>query len=91
MASHIINVYCKNGHLLFEKYFKEKSGFLLKCYIERIGIDHVRVSGLAIGTDVFCPECKKEGKDLRIGRIGMVHGMPAVIVNHGGIKRITTT
>ena len=91
MSGKIINVYCKFGHILFEKYFKEKSGFLLKCYIERIGIDHVHVKGLSVGTDVFCPECTKEERELRIGRIGMVHGMPAIIVNHGGIKRITTT
>lgn len=52
-----------------------KSGFLMKCYIPRIGVDKVGVSNLSIGTDVFCPECK-----LRIGRIKIVHGMPAVFI-----------
>ncbi len=90
MASRIINVYCKFGHLLFEKYRKEKPGFLMKCYIERIGIDHVGVQGLTVDQPVFCLQCKKEGRELRIGRIGMRHGMPAVVVNHGGIKGIRT-
>lgn len=62
-----------------------KSGFLMKCYIERIGKDNVGVDGLLVGTDVFCPECK-----LRIGRIKIVHGMPAVFINHGTVKRIKT-
>lgn len=41
MKSKVIDVYCKKGHLLFEKYKKVKSGFLMKCYIDEIGIDHV--------------------------------------------------
>lgn len=90
MKSKVIDVYCKKGHLLFEKYKKVKSGFLMKCYIDEIGIDHVGVSGLANETDIYCPSCKNEGEKLRIGRIAMVHGRPAVIVNHGGIKRIKT-
>ena len=86
----IINVYCKYGHLVFERYKKMKPGFLMKCYIERIGIDHVGVKGMPINEPVFCPFCKEEGRELRIGRIGMRHGMPAVVVNHGGIKGIKT-
>jgi len=57
----------------------------MKCYIPRIGKDCVGVSGLSEGTDVFCPECK-----LRVGRIKMVKGMPAVFINHGAVKRIKT-
>ena len=85
MAIKTIDVYCKNGHLLFGRYKKVKPGFLMKCYIERIGNDHVGVSGLANETDVFCPDCK-----IRVGRIGIKHGMPAVVINHGGVKRIKT-
>ena len=80
-----VDVYCKNGHLLFGRYLKTKSGFLMKCYIERIGKDLVGVTGLSDETDIFCPECK-----LRIGRIKTVHGMPAVFINHGTVKRIKT-
>ena len=50
-----------------------------------LGVDKVGVTDLPVGTDVFCPECK-----LRIGRIKIVHGMPAVFVNHGTVKRIKT-
>jgi hypothetical protein len=85
MAVKIVDVYCKNGHLLFGRYIKMKPGFLMKCYIERIGQDKVGVAGLPVGSDVFCPECK-----LRIGRIKIVHGMPSVFINHGTVKRIKT-
>ena len=85
MSIKTVDVYCKNGHILFGRYIKTKPGFLMKCYIERIGKDYVGVSGLLIGTDVFCPECK-----LRVGRIKTVHGMLAVFVNHGTVKRIKT-
>lgn len=81
----IIDVYCKNGHLLFGKYKKEKNGFLMKCYIDKIGVDYVGVAGIANETDIFCPECK-----VRVGRIGLKHGRPSVVINHGGVKRIKT-
>lgn len=81
----IIDVECKNGHLLFKKYRKVIAGNLLKCYIDEIGTDYVGVSNLKTGQDVYCLQC-----NLRIGRIGMVHGRPAVVVNHGGIKTVRT-
>ena len=86
----IIDVKCKHGHVLFGKYRKLKSGSLLKCYIDEIGVDHVGVSGLANETDIFCPRCRALEVEVRIGRIGMVHGRPAVIVNHGGIQPVRT-
>lgn len=85
MTVKTIDVYCKNKHLLFGRYIKMKSGFLMKCYIPRIGVDKIGVSDLPDGTDVFCPEC-----NLRIGRIKMIHGMPSVVINHGTVKRIKT-
>lgn len=85
MTSKVIDIYCKNGHLLFGRYKKEKSGFLMKCYIDKIGKDLVGVNGLTNETDVFCSECR-----VRVGRIGLKHGRPAVIINHGGVKRIKT-
>lgn len=42
-AQRTIDVYCKNGHLLFGRYIKMKPGFLMKCYIDKIGIDYVGV------------------------------------------------
>ena len=85
MTIKTVDVYCKNNHLLFGRYLKMKSGFLMKCYIPRIGKDYVGVLGLTEGKDVYCPKCK-----LRIGRIKTVHGMPAVFINHGTVKRIKT-
>ena len=86
----VIDIYCKNGHILFGSYRKVKSGFLMKCYVDEIGKDYVGVSSLPNEPDVFCKECKKGGQKLRIGRIDQVHGRPAVVVNHGGVKRIKT-
>ncbi|HUS59932.1 MAG TPA: hypothetical protein VMX76_00950 [Nevskiaceae bacterium] len=85
-----IDVRCKNGHLLFEEYKKVGSGRLIKCYIDKIKIDHVGVSNLPDRADIFCPQCKKKDIILRVGRIGMIHGRPAVLINHGGTKPIRT-
>ena len=85
MATKTIDIYCKNGHILFGKYKKEKSGFLMKCYIDMIGEDYVGISGLANETDIFCQKCK-----VRIGRIGLKHGRPSVIINHGAVKQLKT-
>lgn len=85
MAIKNIDVFCKNSHLLFGKYKKVKSGFLMKCYIDMIGEDFVGVAGLSNETDVYCPKCK-----VRIGRIGLKHGRPSVIINHGEVKQIKT-
>jgi|GEM_PF-1704228 len=86
----IIDIKCKNGHLLFHKYRNLRPGNLMRCYINQIGYDLIGVDDLINGTDVYCPTCQKNNVDLRIGRIGMVHGRPAVIVNHDGIKSIRT-
>lgn len=86
----VIDVRCWQGHLIFGKYRKAKKGFLMKCYIDMIGDDMVGVKNLTTGTDVYCPECKKEGIETRIGRIGLKHGRPAVIINHGKVKKIQT-
>jgi hypothetical protein len=87
-AISIIDVKCKRGHLIFGHYRKVISGRLLKCYIDEIRFDKVGVKGLSNGTDVFCQECRKEGTITRVGRIGLVHGRPAVVINHGGTKPI---
>lgn len=85
MGIKTIDVYCKNNHLLFGRYIKMKSGFLMKCYISRIGKDYINVAGLPDETDVYCPQCK-----LRVGRIKTIKGMPSVVINHGTVKRIKT-
>lgn len=89
-AISIIEVECKKGHVVFGHYRKVKPGRLLKCYIDEIRFDHIGVKGLPNGTDVFCKNCQKEGIITRVGRIGLVHGRPAVVINHGGTKPIRT-
>jgi len=85
-----IDVKCKAGHVVFGHYRKVKPGRLLKCYIDQIRFDKIGVKGLPNQTDVYCQECKRNGVVMRVGRIGLVHGRPAVIINHGGTKPIRT-
>lgn len=86
----IIDIKCKRDHIVFGHYRKVKAGRLLKCYIDEIRDDYIGVKGLPNETDIFCKECEKEGIETRIGRIGLVHGRPAVKINHGGTKPIRT-
>ena len=90
VAVSFIDVECKKGHIVFGHYRKVIAGRLLKCYIDEIKFDNIGVKGLPNGTDVFCKECKKQGVEIRIGRTGLVHGRPAVVINHGGTKPIRT-
>ena len=85
-----INVECKKDHIIFGHYRKVLAGRLLKCYSDEILFDNIGVKGLPNGTDVFCQECQREGIVTRVGRIGMIHGRPAVVINHGGTKSIRT-
>ncbi len=63
-----VEVICRCGQKLF-RYHKQGTGRLIKCFIERIVIDNVKLKPkLPIGTDVFCPECKN-----RVGTIQMIH------------------
>lgn len=86
----IIDIECKRGHVVFGHYRKVIHGRLLKCYMDEIRDDYIGVNGLKNETNVFCKACEKEGIKTRIGRIGLVHGRPAVIINHGGTKPIRT-
>jgi hypothetical protein len=85
MATKTIGVLCKNNHLIFGRYKKVKSSFLMKCYIDEIVKDLVGVTNLHNNTDVFCPKYK-----IRIEGTAPVHDRPAVVINHGGVKRIKT-
>jgi len=85
-----IDVFCKNGHLLFGRYRKVGRGKLIKCYLDEIRFDKVGISKLKNNTQINCPFCEKENVRLRIGRIGLVHGRPAIILNQGGIRQVKT-
>lgn len=80
-----INVYCKNGHLLFKNYLKVGRGKLIRCYFDKMAIDYTLGQKLKLGKNVLCAD---KDCDLRIGRIAMVRGRPAVRLNQGGIKQI---
>jgi hypothetical protein len=90
VAVSIIDIKCKRDHVVFGHYRKVIAGRLLKCYIDEIKFDNIGVKGLPNETDVFCKECQKENIITRVGRIGLVHGRPAVVINHGGTKPIRT-
>ena len=80
-----INVYCKNGHLLFKNYLKVGRGKLIKCYFDKIAIDYTMSQKLPVGEGVPCAD---KACELRVGRVAMVRGKPAVKLNQGGIKPI---
>ena len=80
----VIKIKCKCGFLLFE-YYKDKKGRLQKCYLERIRVDNVGVSGLSNNKEPICPKCSK-----KLGRITQIHGIPALKINHGTIEKIRT-
>lgn len=80
-----INVFCKNGHWLFKNYLKVGRGKLIKCYFDKIAVDYTLSQKLKLGEDVPCAD---KDCDLRIGRVAMVRGRPAVKLNQGGIKPI---
>lgn len=68
MAIKTVDVTCKNGHLLFGRYIKMKPGFLMKCYVSRIGKDYVGVSSLPAGTDVFALNVNCELGELKLSK-----------------------
>lgn len=80
-----IDVYCKDGHLLFKNYLKVGRGKLIKCYFDKITIDYTMSQELKLGENVPCAD---KSCGLRIGRVAMVRGRPAVKLNQGGIKPI---
>ena len=81
----VIDVYCKNGHLLFEGYEKVGRGRLWQCYFDKMSIDDTGSQELELESDVYCPD---PGCDLRIGRVANIRGRPAVKLNQGGIKQM---
>jgi len=84
MEGKIIKIKCKCGFLLFE-YFKDKRGRLQKCYLEGIKRDYVGVINLPNNVNPKCPRCNKE-----LGRIMLIHGIPALKINHGTVEKIRT-
>ncbi len=80
----IIKIKCNCGELLF-KYFKDKKGKLIKCYLDEIREDYV--GGVREMKDGDIPKCPKCGKEL--GVITMVHGRPALKIKQSTISMRT--
>ena len=76
----VIPVECRCGFLLF-LYFKAGRGRLIKCYLDEIRHDHAAVAGLPIDAQPPCPGCGK-----RLGTVRLIHGRPALKINHGAIR-----
>lgn len=82
-----INVYCKNGHLLFKNYRKEGSGRLQKCFVDMIGKDLTDSSSLKMNEIIYCTLCYPP---IAVAVVGLVHGRPAYIINHSGTRKVIT-
>jgi len=78
----IVNIDCSCGYHLF-RYFKAGKGRIIKCFINRLETDNVGLKGAANFTKPLCPQCQKE-----LGIVMMIHGEPALKINHGTIKDI---
>jgi len=78
----IVDITCRCGFLLF-RYFKAGKGRIIKCFVHRLSDDFVGLSGLPNFAKPLCPQCGKE-----LGIIMLIHGEPALKINHGTIKDI---
>lgn len=78
----IVTLECRCGYRLF-RYFKAGKGRIIKCFLARLEADFVGITGAENFSRPRCPQCGKE-----LGIIMMIHGEPALKINHGTIKDI---
>jgi hypothetical protein len=78
----LLDIRCSCGFLLF-RYYKEGKGRIIKCFVNRLSEDNVGLKGLPTFARPLCPQCQKE-----LGIIMMIHGEPALKINHGTIQDI---
>jgi hypothetical protein len=78
----IVDIECNCGFRLF-RYFKAGKGRIIKLLISRLSADYVGLKGAETFSKPLCPHCSKE-----LGIIMMIHGEPALKINHGTIKDI---
>ncbi len=76
----VIKVYCRCGRLLC-RYYKGGRGRLIKCYLGAVREDRAGLVGLPLGARPACPGCGKE-----LGVVQMIHGRPALKINHGTVQ-----
>ena len=87
MPEKIISVYCRKGHIVFEKYHKIGKGRLQKCYIDQIGQDHTNGSEKAINDFVYCLKCNPM---LPVAIVSLIHGRKAYKIIQSGIRKVVT-
>ena len=81
MKACILKIYCSNCGYYLYKYRKEKPGFLVKCYRDKILKDNTK-------GDMKCPECGNQ-----FARFKMYGGRPAnkiirgKVVTRGNFKK----
>jgi len=87
MPEKIVNVYCRKGHLLFEKYHKKGGGRLQKCYINEIGNDLTESTKKEIGETIYCLQCNPM---LPVAVVSLIHGRKAYKIIPSGIRKVVT-
>lgn len=82
-----VDVYCRDGHLLFEDYRKVGAGRLQKVYEDEIGEDHTDSLGLPLSEVIYCHECEPPRP---VSEVAMIHGRRAYKVIQSGIRKVVT-
>jgi hypothetical protein len=80
----VLDVDCQCGQHLFE-YAKGGRGRLIKCFLDQIRRDEVGVVDAPLGSRPLCPSCGKE-----LGIVRIVRGRPALKLNQGAVRKVTT-
>lgn len=83
----VINIYCRDGHILFEKYRKVGAGRLQKAYRDEIKEDHTDSGELPLHAVIYCRQCEPPRP---IATVENIHGRIAFQVIQSGIKKVVT-
>ena len=87
MSEKIVNVYCKEDHLLFERYHKKGGGRLQKCYADEIGSDLTTSTQKEIGERIYCLRCNPM---LPVAIVSLIHGRRAYKIIQSGVRKVVT-
>jgi hypothetical protein len=82
-----IDVFCREGHLVFEHYRKVGGGRLQKLYRDEIGQDLTESSKLPQNAVIFCRQCEPPRP---VASVEMIHGRVAYKVIQSGIRKVVT-
>lgn len=82
-----IDVFCRSGHLLFEKYRKVGGGRLQKLYEDEIGKDHTDSLELPQSAVIYCYQCDPPRA---VAAVNLIHGRRAYEVVQAGIRKVVT-